>query len=101
MHADQDQEAAVDESGSEQAEAEVVSVIPHTAASQAAAQQLLSSILDSWTMSKTARAAHPALLPDKQQQIIDWMLEHRPVTISTYAQVWTSSCPDAVKCQVE
>lgn len=55
-----------------------------------AAQQMLQNILNSWSVNKTARAAHSSMLSDDQQKIVKWTVEHKQVTITKYAQVCTS-----------
>ena len=50
---------------------------------------MLLSILNSWTVAKTACAAHPDMLEEDQQQILDWILQHKGVTITKFAQVQT------------
>ena len=68
------------DSKTETADGEAVTSAERTAARQKAAQQMLSSILVSWTKGQTAKAAHPSMLPDDQQRVLDWMLEHKDVT---------------------
>ena len=48
---------------------------------------MLDSILASWTVAQTARAAHPSMTPDDQQRILDWMLHHKDVTITKFGKV--------------
>ena len=69
------------------ADGKAVTSTERTAAGQKAAQQMLSSILVSWTKGQTAKAAHPSMLPDDQQRVLDWILEHKDVTITKFAKV--------------
>lgn len=33
------------------------------------------------------KAAHPSMLPEDQQRVLDWMLQHKDVTILKFAKV--------------
>ena len=81
------QEMPSDESEAGTADAKAVTSNQCTAVSQQAARQMLSNVLVSWTKVHTAKAAHPNMLPEDQQKILDWMLEHKDITILKFAKV--------------
>jgi len=56
-------------------------------AKREAAEQMLQNVLNSWTISKTAKAAHPIMLPQDQQKILDWLFAHKQVTINKFTKV--------------
>ncbi len=56
-------------------------------AKREAAEQMLHNVLNSWTISKTAKAAHPSMLPQDQQKILDWLFAHKQVTINKFTKV--------------
>ena len=60
-----------------------------------AAQQMLNAVLNSWSSAKTAKAAHPSMLPEDQQKVVKWLLDHKQVTISKFAKVgiWKTATP--------
>lgn len=76
-----------DESKTGTADAQAVTPNQHTTVSQQAAQQMLRNLLGSWTKVDTAKAAHPSMLQEDQKQILDWMLDHKDVTILKFAKV--------------
>ena len=75
------------DSEADTADGEAVTSTERTAARQKAAQLMLGSILVSWTKAQTAKATHPSMLPVDQQRVLDWMLEHKEVTITKFAKV--------------
>ena len=82
----------VDESTTGTADAQAVTSNRGAAVSQQAARQMLSSVLVSWTKVHTAKAAHPSMLTEDQQQILNWMLEHKDVTILKFIKVGIMLC---------
>lgn len=52
-------------------------------------QEMLHAVLNTWSVSKTAKAVHSGMHPDDQQTILEWMLDHQDVTITKFAQVST------------
>ncbi|KAA6421340.1 MAG: hypothetical protein FRX49_08618 [Trebouxia sp. A1-2] len=49
-------------------------------------QEMLHAVLNTWSVSKTAKAVHSGMHPDDQQTILEWMLDHQDVTITKFAQ---------------
>jgi len=52
---------------------------------------MLDAVLNTWSMSKTAKAVHSGMHPDDQETILEWMLDHQDVTITRFAQVSSQS----------
>ena len=76
-----------DEPNTGTADGEAATSAQRSAISQEAAQQTLSKLLGSWTKVQTVKAAHPSMLPEDQQRVLDWMLQHKDVTILKFAKV--------------
>ena len=74
---------------------ETTTVTVSAGANQKAAKHMLGSILTAWTTVQTAKAAHPSMRPEDQQQVLDWMLEHQTITITKFTQVYTLSLTKA------
>lgn len=81
------QEAPTDEPKTGAADGEATTPAQRSAISQEAAQQTLSKLLISWSKAQTVKAAHPSMLPEDQQRVLDWMLQHKDVTIFKFAKV--------------
>lgn len=54
-------------------------------------REILDAVLNTWSVSKTAKALHSGMHPDDQQIILEWMLDHPDVTITRFAQVSAQS----------
>lgn len=52
-------------------------------------REMLDAVLNTWSVSKTAKAVHSGMHPDDQQIVLEWMLDHQDVTITRFAQVST------------
>lgn len=76
-----------DEPKTATADGEAVSSTQRSAISQEAAQQTLSKLLVSWSKVQTVKAPHPSMLPEDQQRVLDWMQQHKDVTILKFAKV--------------
>ncbi|DBB16378.1 TPA: hypothetical protein ACH3X3_014672 [Trebouxia sp. C0006] len=68
------------------AEGNLPTVTVSSTAKREAAEQMLQNVLNSWTISKTAKAAHPIMLPQDQQKILDWLFAHKQVTINKFTK---------------
>ncbi|DBA81851.1 TPA: hypothetical protein ACH3X1_007570 [Trebouxia sp. C0004] len=68
------------------AEGNQLTVSMSSTAKRDAAEQMLQNVPNSWTISKTAKAAHPSMLPQDQQKILDWLFAHKQVTINKFTK---------------